>query len=355
MEKISLPRTDKYGCYEIRLESIGGLGANLAGKILGETGVIMGLDSASFSSYGSEKRGSPVKAYIRYSENNIRINTPVTNPDILAVFHKNLIGRENILSGTSENTAIIINTPQKPEEIQLDVPKGCVYTLDALKIAKETKSRINTVILGAVAKASGFIPIEAIFETVGNTIGKKYPALLENNIEGIKRGYSEVCVKEYHTNKPSKEQNFHLSAGWGYRNAPKGGVIPLCGSTISNDLSASREGYIPVFIKDKCINCGLCETTCPDMVFQFEAGEYNGRKTMINKGPDYIHCKGCLRCVEICPVGALVTGDDTGNELKSVPNRDLIREVSGYSVSGASSYITSESGNNEKRVDGGIV
>ena len=39
------------GYYEIRLESIGGLGANLCGKMLGELGAIyMNLKAASFSS-----------------------------------------------------------------------------------------------------------------------------------------------------------------------------------------------------------------------------------------------------------------------------------------------------------------
>ena len=66
MEAMKLPVTNDAGYYEMRLESIGGLGANLCGKLLGELGAIyLGLNSASFSSYGSEKRGSPVKAYIR--------------------------------------------------------------------------------------------------------------------------------------------------------------------------------------------------------------------------------------------------------------------------------------------------
>ena len=44
--------------YEIRLESIGGLGANLCGKMLGELGVkYLDLNSSNFSSYGSEKTG----------------------------------------------------------------------------------------------------------------------------------------------------------------------------------------------------------------------------------------------------------------------------------------------------------
>lgn len=47
---------EKY--YEIRLESIGGLGANLCGKMLGELGIkYLGRNSTSFSSYGSEKQG----------------------------------------------------------------------------------------------------------------------------------------------------------------------------------------------------------------------------------------------------------------------------------------------------------
>ena len=56
---LSLPVTNENGSYEIRLESIGGLGANLCGKMLGELGALsLSLNSLSFSSYGSEKRGS---------------------------------------------------------------------------------------------------------------------------------------------------------------------------------------------------------------------------------------------------------------------------------------------------------
>ena len=60
---VTLPVTNEYGYFEIRLESIGGLGANLCGKMLGELGALyLSLNSLSFSSYGSEKRGSPVKS-----------------------------------------------------------------------------------------------------------------------------------------------------------------------------------------------------------------------------------------------------------------------------------------------------
>lgn len=97
--KVTLPLTNENGYYEIRLESIGGLGANLCGKMLGELGAIyLNLNAASFSSYGSEKRGSPVKAFIRYShaDTEIGINSPVETPHILGLFHEAMIGKSSV-------------------------------------------------------------------------------------------------------------------------------------------------------------------------------------------------------------------------------------------------------------------
>ena len=40
MDNITLPYTNEYGYFEMRLESIGGFGANLCGKLLGELGAL---------------------------------------------------------------------------------------------------------------------------------------------------------------------------------------------------------------------------------------------------------------------------------------------------------------------------
>ncbi len=46
--------------------------------------------------------------------------------------------------------------------------------------------------------------------------------------------------------------------------------------------------------------------TCPDYVFVWNQGtDKKGRPAMVLKGPNYQYCKGCLKCVEICPVAAL--------------------------------------------------
>ena len=360
---MKLPVTNENGYFEIRLESIGGLGANLCGKMLGELGAVtLGLNAASFSSYGSEKRGSPVKAYIRWAEENreIGINSPVETPHILGLFHEALAGKLPVTAGVTEKTKIVINTDASPEEMRkrLKLCGGEIFCIDALNIAIEAKTRVNMVMLGAIAKASGFVPLEAAEEIAKETIGKKYPALLEANLEGLRRGYQETKSAFFKEDGTYERVPYQEAKNkWGYENAPIGGTNPRFGSTVSNDLSASRKGYIPLFIQENCINCGLCDSTCPDMVFQFEKGEYKGKPAMVNRGLDYHHCKGCLRCVDVCPTNALVMGVEREHPQPKwfVRNKDLIVDQMEFEDAGPNSWITSESFLTEKRVDGGVV
>ena len=78
-----LPGADDDGFFGIRFESIGGLGAHLAGKILAEAGVLrQGLNGAHFSSYGSEKKGTPVKSFVRFcpADREVRTSSPIETP-----------------------------------------------------------------------------------------------------------------------------------------------------------------------------------------------------------------------------------------------------------------------------------
>jgi pyruvate ferredoxin oxidoreductase gamma subunit len=135
-----------------------------------------------------------------------------------------------------------------------------------------------------------------------------------------------------------------------------GGINPRIGSTVSNDLSPSRQGYIPLFVQERCIHCGLCDSTCPDQVFQFMPGVYKGKETMVNNGLDYYHCKGCLRCVEICPTKALmeVPEKDYPEKPHFMSCKDLLPDALTYQKTGANSWITSDSFFMEKNLDGGV-
>lgn len=370
--------------FEIRLESIGGLGANLCGKMLGEMGVrYLDLNSASFSSYGSEKTGTPVKGYIRFceKEKEIREHSPVVSPDLLVIFHQALLADVSIWKGCTEETTVLIaleagNLPKEGAQsekgaqaeegaqaegqkasgpsIRLPIKVGNCYGVPAGEIAIETHSRKNVVMLGAMAGVLDFLDIEAVYRICKDTLGTKYPDSLAGNLEGIRRGFEEVkplnvSVEEQAEGKGGQTTCDGIEA--------PGGINPYFGNSVANDVSPSRAGYIPLFIKERCINCGLCDSTCPDMVFQFAKGEYRGREMMVNQGLDYYHCKGCLRCVDVCPVNALVRGLEAEHPHKAyfMPNQDLVKTPVYYEKVGPDGYITSESYLTEKRMDGGEV
>ena len=245
---VTLPTLNENGCYEIRLESIGGLGANLCGKLLGELGAAyLNLNAASFSSYGSEKRGSPVKSYVRWSApvRDILHNSPVERPHLLVLFHHALSKTLPVTAGVDENCTLVVNTDRTPVQTREDLRlyAGNICCVNALELALESKSRINMVILGAIAKASGFIPVEAVKELVSNTLGKKYPAMLESNLKGIDLGFNNLKSQKFEDDGSfQKIECRELRSKWGYENAPMGGANPHFGSTVSNDLSPSREG-----------------------------------------------------------------------------------------------------------------
>lgn len=367
MERVNLPYTNESGYYEMRLESIGGLGANLCGKMLGELGIrYLGLNSASFSSYGSEKTGTPVKAFIRYCDasKEIRVHAPVKKPHIVGIFHEALLGKEQLPEGCDGQTKYVLNTQLGCEEAaaRYGLPLNRLYCVPAQEIAMRCHSRINVVMLGAIGRVMGFVEEEMLCELCVDALGRKYPDALKGNLEGIRRGFAKVQVcmdgdgkcEEKSIRVKNPEQN---AQKWGYATAPTGGINPDYGNSILADLSSARQGYVPIFLPDKCINCAMCDSTCPDMVFQFTKGIYKGKEMMVNRGLDYYHCKGCLRCVDICPTHALVTARESDYpELPHfVVNQDMLYKPDNYDKTGANGYVTSESYLTEKRKDGGEV
>ncbi len=77
-------------------------------------------------------------------------------------------------------------------------------------------------------------------------------------------------------------------------------------------MSASRTGWLPVLDTDSCIHCAICDMVCPDLclVWTFEGNEPVPTASHL-VGIDYRYCKGCLRCVESCPNGAMTREAET--------------------------------------------
>lgn len=307
-----LPRKNELGFFEIRLESIGGLGANLAGKMLAEAGVLgLGLNGSNFSSYGSEKKGSPVKAFVRFcdADTEIRDHSPIEQPHVIGVFHEALYKTINVVSGLPADGIVLVNSGRKFDIVKddLKLEYGTLAVVDALKIAVEEKTKVNTAMLGALYRILEFLDPEAMRNVIRKTFEKKYPHLVEPNIRTFDRGYHEVSFKTYDLPENAQGKEFTRTIPQlGYLTQELGGIITAQGNSILKDLSGSRQGFLPELNQEKCIHCAACDTVCPDLCFVWEEGEdKRGRKQMFLSGIDYQYCKGCLKCVDACPTQAL--------------------------------------------------
>ena len=307
-----LPKKNELGFFEIRLESIGGLGANLAGKMLAEAGVQgLGLNGANFSSYGSEKKGSPVKSFVRFCESDVEIrdHAPIEQPHVIGVFHEALYKMVDVVSGLTADGVVLVNTQSDFDTIRNDlkVEYGTIAAVDALKIANEEKTKVNTAMLGALYRILDFLDPDYMRNVIRKTFEKKYPHLVEPNIRTFDRGYNEVTFKKYEAPADAESREFtRVQPRLGYETQVMGGIITAQANSIQKDLSGSRIGFLPEYKEDSCIHCAACDTVCPDYCFVWEQGEdKKGRPQMFLKGIDYQYCKGCLKCVDACPTDAL--------------------------------------------------
>jgi pyruvate ferredoxin oxidoreductase gamma subunit len=309
-----LSKKNDLGFFEIRLESIGGLGANLAGKMLSEDGVVgNGLNGVGFSSYGSEKKGSPVKAHIRFCEPgiNIRDTTPIERPHVVGIFHDALFKTIDCTSGIYPDSTILVNSQKSPDELRklMNIQGGTIAVVNATEIALEEQTKVNTAMLGALYRILDFLDPQSMKNTIRKTFEKKYPHFVEPNLRTFDRGYNELEFKTFTPDKGVAPKPFKRHEPLlGYETQPIGGMVINPGNSILKDLSISRAGMLPHFHDSKCINCAACDTACPDFCFVWEEKEdKRGRPQMFLKGIDYQYCKGCLKCVQACPVEALTS------------------------------------------------
>jgi pyruvate ferredoxin oxidoreductase gamma subunit len=309
MSECVLP--DPSGFFEIRFESIGGLGAHAAGQILARAAVLkMNLNGSHFSSYGSEKKGSVVRSYVRLgaATKPIRTSAPIDSPDVMVVFHGALLQQDITIAGMKDTGTLIYNGSEgEVPELLEKIPSGAkIVRIDATNIAIAELSRPNAVLLGTLTAVAPFLNAGILLETLTEKFAKRNPQAAASNERAFNRGATEYEVLEGVGKGRGDLPAMRPSPVLGYETAPIGGVIPYAGNTISNDLSASRTGWMPLFTEKECVHCGLCATVCPDFCLVWTHEQSNGDAPNVRlKGIDYQYCKGCMRCIETCPTEAM--------------------------------------------------
>ncbi len=181
---------------EIRWHGRGGQGAVTSAELVAQAAISEGKYAQAFPSFGPERRGAPVLAFVRInSENPIRIRAEIREPDVVVVLDPGLLSVINVTSGLKENGIAIVNTRKQAEEIRQKFGiSWSLATVDATTIAREILGVpiTNTTMVGTLVKATGIVKLESLFEPLEHRFGR----LAERNIRAMKRAYEETLVME---------------------------------------------------------------------------------------------------------------------------------------------------------------
>ena len=296
MSDYQLPYQDGRGFTNCLLSAIGGDGANMAAKLLFKIGAkYLNLDGAYDAKYGSEKKGTPTDVSLRlcYFGTPVLESGPNNRPHILVVFRESLICSLGLNKGLQENATVIVNTRRSADEIrdEMQMHSGTIHTLDADTIAATTHSRLNMPMMAMLSHVLHF-PEEAVRHAIEDT----WPKVVAANLAAYEKAVSESYSKHFAADgKYELVPPSEVRSVIGYCNMLDGGAIDTARhSTLSKDNSKARFNLPPTFSREACIDCAKCLTVCAD------PGAIVWAENKM-AGIDLSYCKGCMRCVSVCP------------------------------------------------------
>jgi len=158
---------------EIRIHGRGGQGSVTAAELLAHAAFIEGKWVQAFPYFGAERRGAPVKAFARISDEPILVHSQVYTPDYVIVLDHAIYKVVDVTEGLKKEGVLVMNTARKPSEIGLH--DYHLATVDATGIALELNLLVaglpvvNTSITGAFAKATGEVKLESVLKAINKT------------------------------------------------------------------------------------------------------------------------------------------------------------------------------------------
>ena len=176
---------------EICIYGRGGQGGVTLAELVAHAAIYEGKHAQSMPSFGPERRGAPVLAFVRVDEKDrIKIRSEIMEPDVLIVLDESLLGVGDVVDRLKKDGTAVVNTNKKPEELKI---AHKVATVDATSIAREILGVpiTNTAMAGALTKATGIVSLNSLEEKMRERFGK----LASKNIDTMRKAYDETQVR----------------------------------------------------------------------------------------------------------------------------------------------------------------
>lgn len=177
---------------EIRMHGRGGQGAVIASRLLASAAFLEGRGVQTFPTFGVERRGAPVAAFVRIGSARIRNRSGALRPHHVIVLDPSLLSAVDVFAGMRDGGTVLVNAPQP---LELKRPGAKIACIDASGIAARhglgTRAMpiINTAILGAFARFSGVVGLDPVLEAIRRGV----PVRLDANLAAAREAFDAVA------------------------------------------------------------------------------------------------------------------------------------------------------------------
>ncbi len=159
---------------EIILFGRGGQGAVKASQILATAAFNEDKYAQAFPSFGPERRGALVSAYVRIDDQIIVNRNPIIKADYVIVLDTSVLKMTNPIDRLKAGGCAILNVDQLPKDnhLKLMEDENSLFCIDASMISEQVYGKTalpitNMAMLGALASVSKVIRLHSVLETVG--------------------------------------------------------------------------------------------------------------------------------------------------------------------------------------------
>ena len=179
---------------KIALAGEGGQGVQSVAEIIAECAYEQGREALYIPNFGVEQRGGVSVAYLQIGDEHIG-SPKFQTADIVVALSDRAVMRTQRYVGPQ--TTFVYDTSIEGVEENLPKNAGRILAIPAIEVSKnELHPRVfNIIIMGAVIKATGVIPLEMAKEAIEKKLGYKFeqnPKLRELNFKALERGVELV-------------------------------------------------------------------------------------------------------------------------------------------------------------------
>jgi len=182
---------------EIRFHGRGGQGTVVAAILLAKAFFKAGFYVQSFPSFGVERRGAPVEAYLRIGSEKILVRTTITAPHHILVQDCRLMQTVAVTQGLQPGGWALLNAPANADFSHL-FSGFRLASVDATRIAMEnglgtrTHPMVNTAMIGAFARIMEMPAIDIVMDTIEADISLKP----EKNAQAAREAFETVICHD---------------------------------------------------------------------------------------------------------------------------------------------------------------